>query len=87
MFYWLGGVERGFRANSHGSNLHLFIILAFLLFKCGVAGHNNSGNHGSEETGALIFLEIIDYRKEKKGLQPYIVATSLPDRRTLAQAN
>jgi hypothetical protein len=31
-------VNVGFRANNHGSNPHLCIILAFLPFKCGEKG-------------------------------------------------
>jgi len=36
-FVGLMGVNLGFKANNHSSNLYLYIILAFLLFKRGGA--------------------------------------------------
>jgi hypothetical protein len=32
MFYLLGGFECEFKANDHGLNLHLYIILVFSIF-------------------------------------------------------
>jgi hypothetical protein len=37
-FLLVGRCECGFKSNSHGSNPHLCIILAFVLFKCVCVG-------------------------------------------------
>lgn len=63
MLCWLDICKYGFRANNHGLNLHLCIILAFLLFKCGQ--HNDNENCGTKETGG----GSPDGRRALKGLR------------------
>lgn len=49
---WLVRHKCQYRANNHGSNSHLYIILEFLQLKC--EGHDNGGNSETRKTDTLI---------------------------------
>jgi hypothetical protein len=54
VFYWLSACKCEFKANNHGLNSHLYIILVFL-FKYGM--HDNNGNRGTKKLALLYSRE------------------------------